>query len=147
MRRDEIDSDAYIDAYVEADEDVQRETYPPRQFEARVVALFCAVVSDLARRGELSQSLANDLVEDRKTFADEDVLEPEETADERRLLLEAQRANRRYLIEAGELDFEPGRVTFRALWKSGRFALAWNAIAEALAPPEFKFSNRANTIS
>ena len=38
-------------------------------------------------------------------------------------------------------------VTFRALWKSGRFALAWNAIAEALAPPEFKFRNRENTIS
>ena len=37
-------------------------------------------------------------------------------------------------------------VTFRALWKSGRFALAWNAIADALAPPEFKFRNRANTI-
>ena len=38
-------------------------------------------------------------------------------------------------------------ITFRALWKSERFALAWKAIANALAPPDFIFRNRANTIS
>ena len=38
-------------------------------------------------------------------------------------------------------------LTFRALGKSGRFALAWNAIANALPLPEFKFRNRTNTIS
>ena len=38
-------------------------------------------------------------------------------------------------------------ITFRALWKSGRFALAWRAIADALEPPDFKLRYRANTIS
>ena len=38
-------------------------------------------------------------------------------------------------------------ITFRALWKSGRFALAWRAIADALAPPDFKLRYRTNTIS
>ena len=37
-------------------------------------------------------------------------------------------------------------VTFRALWKSGRFQLAWRAIASALTPPDFKLRNRASTI-
>lgn len=38
-------------------------------------------------------------------------------------------------------------ITFRALWKSGRFALAWRAIAEALTSPDFKLRHRTNTIS
>ena len=36
-------------------------------------------------------------------------------------------------------------ITFRALWKSERFQLAWRAIANALAPPDFNLRNRANT--
>ncbi len=38
-------------------------------------------------------------------------------------------------------------ITFRSLWKSGRFSLAWKAIANALAQTDFKFRNHANTIS
>ena len=53
------DSDAYIKAYVEADPDVQRETSPARNIEARMTALACGVLSDMARTGELEKSLAD----------------------------------------------------------------------------------------
>ncbi len=33
-------------------------------------------------------------------------------------------------------------LTFRALWKSGRFGAAWRQISRALEPPEFEFRSR-----
>ena len=33
-------------------------------------------------------------------------------------------------------------LTFRALWKSGRFDAAWRQISRALEPPEFEFRSR-----
>ena len=33
-------------------------------------------------------------------------------------------------------------LTFRALWKSGRFDAAWRQLSRALQPPEFQFQNR-----
>ncbi len=33
-------------------------------------------------------------------------------------------------------------LTFRALWKSGRFDAAWRQLSQALQPPEFQFLDR-----
>ena len=33
-------------------------------------------------------------------------------------------------------------LTFRALWKSGRFDTAWRQLSRALQPPEFQFQDR-----
>ena len=33
-------------------------------------------------------------------------------------------------------------LTFRALWKSGRFDAAWRKLSQALEPPEFRFQDR-----
>ena len=67
----QLDSEsvAYIEAYVEADEDVKNETYLPRKLEAMRVARICGVVSDLARKGELPQPLASEFIRECKEQA------------------------------------------------------------------------------
>ena len=73
-------SAAYIDAYIEADEDVRTASSLPNRLEAMRVAGVCGAVSDLARQGELPEDLANAFVrgfkeEAAKDLSSEDPLE------------------------------------------------------------------------
>ena len=68
----ERESAAYIDAYIDADEDVRNAASLPNRLEAIKVASVCGAASDLARRGELSQEFADAFVRGFKEEAAKD---------------------------------------------------------------------------
>ena len=65
----ERESAAYIDAYIEADEDVRNAVSLAGRLEARRVARICGIVSDLARQGDLPEHLASAFIRECKEQA------------------------------------------------------------------------------
>ena len=112
--KDSSGRDAYIKAYIDADPDVQRETGTVRNIEARIAAGACAVISDMARTGELEESLAEEVIAEWEAMKVDGLQvgfdpepAPEGTPEEQRLWAESERQNRRYLIEVGFLEYDP----------------------------------------